>query len=102
MQSVQNLGLALITLLCGIIVDNGGYLMLEIFFLACLCGKCSPNAIRFCLSWFIVNNEFFGMLFFFFAVALVTTVVIYLYDSSHGGILNMSAVEREVYEKNRM
>ncbi|XP_026281506.1 major facilitator superfamily domain-containing protein 1 [Frankliniella occidentalis] len=72
MQSVQNLGLALITLVCGIIVDNGGYLMLEIFFLACLC------------------------------VALVTTVVIYLYDSKHGGILNMSADDREVYEKNRI
>ena len=39
MQSVQNLGLALITLVCGIIVDSGGYLMLEIFFLACLCGE---------------------------------------------------------------
>lgn len=47
MQSVQNLGLALITLLCGIIVDNGGYLMLEIFFLACLCGKVLQNYNQF-------------------------------------------------------
>ena len=39
MQSVQNLGLALVNMLGGTIVDNSGYLVLEVFFLACLCGK---------------------------------------------------------------
>lgn len=38
-QSVQNLGLALISMIAGMIVDNGGYFMLEIFFIAWLCGK---------------------------------------------------------------
>ncbi|XP_074658444.1 lysosomal dipeptide transporter MFSD1-like isoform X2 [Tubulanus polymorphus] len=36
-QSVQNLGLAVISLVAGIIVDGHGYLMLELFFLAWLC-----------------------------------------------------------------
>lgn len=49
-------------------------------------------------QFMIVMNIWFNS----FSVALVTTVVIYLYDSSHGGILNMSAADREVYEKNRM
>jgi len=39
MQAIQNLGLAVITMLCGMIVDKGGYLLLEVFFLAWLCGK---------------------------------------------------------------
>lgn len=37
-QSVQNLGLAIITMVAGLIVDSGGYLMLEVFFMAWLCG----------------------------------------------------------------
>ncbi|XP_037075475.1 major facilitator superfamily domain-containing protein 1-like isoform X2 [Pollicipes pollicipes] len=37
MQSVQNLGLALVNMLGGTIVDHSGYLVLEVFFLACLC-----------------------------------------------------------------
>jgi hypothetical protein len=36
-QSVQNFGLAVITLLAGRIVDSGGYLLLEVFFLGWLC-----------------------------------------------------------------
>lgn len=39
MQSVQNLGLALISLLTGIIVDEAGYFVLEVFFLGSLCSK---------------------------------------------------------------
>lgn len=38
-QSVQNLGLAVISLLSGVIVDNGGFFMLEIFFIGWLCSK---------------------------------------------------------------
>nr|CAB3263790.1 major facilitator superfamily domain-containing protein 1 [Phallusia mammillata] len=36
MQSIQNLGLAVISLLAGLILDGSGYLMLELFFSACV------------------------------------------------------------------
>ena len=39
MQSVQNLGLALISILTGVIVDEAGYFVLEVFFLGMLCGN---------------------------------------------------------------
>lgn len=41
MQSIQNLGLALISMLAGLIVDLKGYLVLEMFYMIWLCGKCS-------------------------------------------------------------
>lgn len=53
-QSVQNLGLALIAMLAGLIVDMGGYLMLECFFLFCLGCKSiffvqlTPDQIELC------------------------------------------------------
>lgn len=72
MQSVQNLGLAVVTTLAGLIVDSGGYLLLEVFFLAWLC------------------------------VSLIAIVVIWIYDSVNSGVLNMSVKEREVYEANRL
>uniref|UniRef100_A0A8C4ZLH4 Lysosomal dipeptide transporter MFSD1 n=1 Tax=Gadus morhua TaxID=8049 RepID=A0A8C4ZLH4_GADMO len=37
MQSIQNLGLALISMAAGAILDNRGYLFLEVFFCACIC-----------------------------------------------------------------
>ncbi|KAJ8313236.1 hypothetical protein KUTeg_009213 [Tegillarca granosa] len=37
MQAIQNLGLAVISLVAGAIVDSSGYLLLEVFFLAWLC-----------------------------------------------------------------
>ncbi|MGH0137207.1 UNVERIFIED_CONTAM: hypothetical protein FKN15_056911 [Acipenser sinensis] len=37
MQSIQNLGLALISIAAGYILDNHGYLFLEVFFSACVC-----------------------------------------------------------------
>ena len=37
MQAIQNLGLAVVPIIAGHIVDNNGYLMLEVFFLAMLC-----------------------------------------------------------------
>uniref|UniRef100_A0A673BKS4 Lysosomal dipeptide transporter MFSD1 n=1 Tax=Sphaeramia orbicularis TaxID=375764 RepID=A0A673BKS4_9TELE len=37
MQSIQNLGLALIAMAAGAILDNRGYLVLEVFFCACIC-----------------------------------------------------------------
>ena len=39
MQSIQNLGLAVISQVAGTIVDQRGYLVLEVFFCAWLCGK---------------------------------------------------------------
>lgn len=39
MQAIQNLGLAVIALTAGIIVDKNGYLILEVFFMAWLCSK---------------------------------------------------------------
>ncbi|XP_067006714.2 lysosomal dipeptide transporter MFSD1 [Anabrus simplex] len=71
-QSVQNLGLAVISLVSGKIVDSSGYLLLEVFFLACLC------------------------------VALVTSVLIWLFDANDTGILNMTPSQREVYERDRL
>lgn len=46
MQAIQNLGLAVVPIVAGYIVDHNGYLMLEVFFLAMLClaliaGRCS-------------------------------------------------------------
>lgn len=39
MQSIQNLGLAVIAILVGVIVDIRGYLVLEVFFCACICSQ---------------------------------------------------------------
>ena len=39
MQSIQNLGLAVISIVAGKIVDDRGYLALEVFFQICLCGE---------------------------------------------------------------
>ena len=39
MQAVQNVGMAVVTMLAGRIVDDQGYLVLEVFFLAWLCRK---------------------------------------------------------------
>ena len=41
MQSIQNLGLAVISIVAGKIVDDRGYLALEVFFQICLCGEWS-------------------------------------------------------------
>lgn len=64
MQSVQNLGLALISLLTGYIVDEAGYFVLEIFFLGSLC------------------------------LALLTAVILFFLDQYRGGILGISRKKR--------
>ncbi|XP_014669907.1 PREDICTED: major facilitator superfamily domain-containing protein 1-like [Priapulus caudatus] len=64
MQAIQNLGLAVIALVCGSVVDNNGYLILEVFF----------------LGWL--------------ALALVAAVLLYLIDSGRGLNLNLSATGR--------
>ncbi|XP_053662029.1 major facilitator superfamily domain-containing protein 1-like isoform X2 [Anopheles marshallii] len=66
-QSVQNLGLAVISMISGMIVDKGGYFMLEIFF----------------IGWLIVS--------------LLATIVIWMYDASNDGVLNMSPKARSLH-----
>ncbi|XP_055868453.1 major facilitator superfamily domain-containing protein 1-like [Biomphalaria glabrata] len=66
MQAIQNLGLAVIALVAGIIVDQNGYLILEVFFMAWLC------------------------------VALIAGVLLYLIDANKGGKLNLSAKARAI------
>lgn len=41
MQSIQNLGLAVISILAGMILDSRGYLLLEVFFIACVSCECA-------------------------------------------------------------
>uniref|UniRef100_A0A8C7UIS8 Lysosomal dipeptide transporter MFSD1 n=1 Tax=Oncorhynchus mykiss TaxID=8022 RepID=A0A8C7UIS8_ONCMY len=64
MQSIQNLGLALISMAAGSILDNKGYLFLEVFFTACVC------------------------------LALIAVVMLYFVDYLRGGDLNLSASAR--------
>ncbi|CAF0723152.1 unnamed protein product [Brachionus calyciflorus] len=69
MQSVQNLGLACISLLTGIIVDEAGYFVLEVFFLGSLC------------------------------IALLCAFTLYFVDSYRGGILGVSKKRRQELQK---
>ncbi|XP_062242323.1 major facilitator superfamily domain-containing protein 1 isoform X1 [Platichthys flesus] len=69
MQSIQNLGLALIAMAAGAILDNKGYLVLEVFFCACIC------------------------------LALMASVMLYFVDYQRGGGLNQSAAARAKLQK---
>ncbi|XP_023371449.1 major facilitator superfamily domain-containing protein 1 isoform X1 [Otolemur garnettii] len=65
MQSIQNLGLAIISIVAGMILDTRGYLFLEVFFIACV------------------------------SLSLLSVVLLYLVDRAQGGNLNYSAKQRE-------
>ncbi|CAO2612930.1 Major facilitator superfamily domain-containing protein 1, partial [Lemmus lemmus] len=65
MQSIQNLGLAVISILAGMILDSWGYLLLEVFFIACV------------------------------SLSLLAVVCLYLVNRARGGNLNYSAKQRE-------
>ncbi|XP_004075414.1 major facilitator superfamily domain-containing protein 1 isoform X1 [Oryzias latipes] len=69
MQSIQNLGLALIAMAAGAILDSRGYLVLEVFFCACIC------------------------------IALIAVVMLYFVDYVKGGDLNQSAAARAKLQK---
>uniref|UniRef100_A0A670I289 Lysosomal dipeptide transporter MFSD1 n=1 Tax=Podarcis muralis TaxID=64176 RepID=A0A670I289_PODMU len=69
MQSIQNLGLAIIAIAAGMILDSRGYLFLEIFFSACLC------------------------------LGLIAVVMLYFVNLLRGGDLNWSAKKREKLQK---
>ncbi|CAB0005756.1 unnamed protein product [Nesidiocoris tenuis] len=67
-QAMQNLGLAVSTTLAGMVVDAGGYLLLEMFF----------------LCWLFVS--------------LVACLVMWIYDIKTTGVLNMTVPQRKLYE----
>ncbi|KAL3057461.1 hypothetical protein OYC64_007854 [Pagothenia borchgrevinki] len=69
MQSIQNLGLALVAMAAGSILDTRGYLFLEVFFCVCIC------------------------------VSLMAVVTLYFVDYLKGGDLNMSAAGRARLQK---
>ncbi|XP_012727274.1 major facilitator superfamily domain-containing protein 1 isoform X1 [Fundulus heteroclitus] len=69
MQSIQNLGLAVIAIAVGLIVDLRGYLVLEVFFCACIC------------------------------IAMMAVVALYFVDYLKGGDLNRSAAARAKLQK---
>ncbi|XP_005393164.2 PREDICTED: major facilitator superfamily domain-containing protein 1 isoform X2 [Chinchilla lanigera] len=65
MQSIQNLGLAIISIIAGMILDTRGYLFLEVFFIGCV------------------------------SLALLSVVLLYLVNHARGGNLNYSTRQRE-------
>ncbi|XP_032661396.1 lysosomal dipeptide transporter MFSD1 isoform X2 [Chelonoidis abingdonii] len=69
MQSIQNLGLAIIAIAAGTILDSRGYLFLEVFFSACIC------------------------------LSLIAVVMLYFVNHLTGGDLNWSAKKREKLQK---
>uniref|UniRef100_A0A8C9FPV7 Lysosomal dipeptide transporter MFSD1 n=1 Tax=Pavo cristatus TaxID=9049 RepID=A0A8C9FPV7_PAVCR len=69
MQSIQNLGLAVISIAAGMILDTRGYLFLEVFFSACV------------------------------SLSLVAVVMLYFVNHLTGGDLNWSAKKREKLQK---
>ena len=73
MQAIQNLGLAGVSLLAGLIVDHHGYLWLEVFFI------------------------------FWIVMATIATVLLWLVDhNSETKFLNMSTKQRKVLEEEKM
>lgn len=52
MQAVQNLGLAVFSIVTGLIADTTGYLVLEVFFLGLLCGEAKVDRLyQWIVSW---------------------------------------------------
>ena len=94
MQAVQNLGMAVVTMMAGRIVDDQGYLVLEVFFLAWLCCK-------FKLLFNLTRKPNIHIVYCF-AVSLVATVLIWVMNASRGGPLNMSVAERDKHERELM
>jgi len=69
MQSIQNLGLAVMNIFTGLILDHYGYFMLEIFFIICL------------------------------EIALLAAAFLYVYNSVRKGMLNDSPAERQAKQE---
>ena len=71
MQSIQNLGLGVCAIVAGKIVDSSGYLMLEAFFILCLCAS------------------------------LFATVILLLWDHAHDHGMNLSPKERNARKNSK-
>jgi len=69
MQSIQNLGLAVMNIFTGLILDSYGYFMLEVFFIICL------------------------------EIALLAAAFLYVYNSIRKGTLNDSPAVRLAKQK---
>lgn len=69
MQAIQNLGLAVVAIVAGSIVDQKGYLWLEVFFCACM------------------------------SITLMIAVLLLFVDAATGGALNLSAKARAIRHK---
>lgn len=94
-QAVQNLGLALISMVTGLIVDHYGFQMLEIFFIIWLGRKWKK-----CKGLMRMERNINCFGFLSISVSLVATLVIYLYDYNEKGILNMTPIERSNHPNN--
>lgn len=95
MQSIQNLGLAIISIAAGAILDSKGYLVLEVFFCACICGQyfyvfLFPFFFFFkvlldtceCHCWLCLFLHWFS--FHFPVVGLIAAVLLYFVDYIKG------------------
>lgn len=82
-------------MLSGMIVDHGGYFMLEIFFIGWLSSKLKTKKKEKTKN--LIEGHFFKYFCLNFSVALIATVVIWLYDTNTKGNLNMTPSEREQY-----
>jgi len=85
---VQNLGLAVVTIAAGIIVDSSGgsHFWLQIFFMFFLLSKAKLQ------SYNPYNKPYF-----IFIVSLLATCAIWAYNRKHQGNLNMSPAQRATY-----
>ncbi|KAG9348316.1 hypothetical protein JZ751_002051 [Albula glossodonta] len=105
MQSIQNLGLALIAMAAGAILDSRGYLFLEVFFSACIC--CEFHFLSHLSSvWHTSHYSHTTQLMFAVGmgqvssvVALIAVVMLYFVDFLRGGELNLSASARAKLQK---
>ncbi|GIY49673.1 major facilitator superfamily domain-containing protein 1 [Caerostris darwini] len=68
MQSVQNLGLAVVAIAAGAIVDYKGYVFLEIFFI------------------------------YFMIISVICVILLFIMNTRKGGLLNMTIKERQIRE----
>lgn len=87
MQSVQNLGLAIVPIVTGVIIDQVGYLVLELFLCICLCCK--------------YYNVLIMSLYCNITGALIFGIALYILDSTRNEGLNLSAWARNRLAKQK-
>lgn len=90
---MQNLGLALISMTTGIIVDHYGFLYLEIFFIIWLISEWKWRGGK-------ERKVETNLIVLFISVSLIATLVILTYDYNEKGILNMTPSERNNHPNN--